>query len=94
MHWSEEVCFQTHDNDLLEELITHQKLLAGSGDVSVSVLESHSGKSGLLGLNRNVSGQINSDLGFLGRMHSWVGGSSPNVEALIANLIHHDYLII
>ena len=85
---------ESHDNDLLKELITHQELLARSRDVSITVLQSHSGKSGLLNLKSNAPGQIKSDLGLLRRMDSWVGSGGPNVEAFIANLVHHYYLII
>lgn len=54
--------FQCEDDGLLEELISHQELLCGSGDISISVLESHTSESSLLHLDGNVSSQI--ELGF------------------------------
>ena len=53
---------QGEDDGLLKKLITHQELLCGSGDISISVLESHTGESSLLHLDGDVSGQV--ELGF------------------------------
>ena len=54
VHWSEEVVLDGQDNDLLEKLVSHEELLARTRDVSVAVLESHTGESSLLHLEGNT----------------------------------------
>ena len=81
--------FDSQDHGLLQELVAHQKLLAGSRDVSVSVLDSHASKSSLLHLEGYKSCEIEADLGLLGWMDTWVGGSGKDVEALITDLVYH-----
>ena len=88
-HWSEEVGLQAEDHSLLLNFISHQELLACSRNVSVVMLDSHSGESSLLDLSGNIFGQIESDLSFLRWMNTWVGGSSPDVESLITEFIDH-----
>jgi hypothetical protein len=53
---------QGEDEGLLKKLIAHQELLCGSGDISISVLESHHSESSLLHLDGDVSRQV--ELGF------------------------------
>lgn len=89
MHGSEEVLFDSEDDGLLQELVAHQKLLAGTGDVSVAVLDTHAGEPCLLHLERNETGQIKSGFSFLCWMDTWVGCSSPDIKALITDLVHH-----
>ena len=58
------------------------------------MLKSHTSESGLLNLNGDVSSKVKSDLSLLRWMHSWVSSGGPDVEALIANLVYHDYFSI
>ena len=47
--------FDSQDHGLLQELVAHQKLLAGSRDVSIAVLDSHASESSLLHLEGDKS---------------------------------------
>ena len=53
------------------------------------MLNSHSGVSGLLDLDGNTLFEIKCDLSLSGSMHSWVGGSSENVETLVSDFVDH-----
>ena len=92
MHWSEEMMFQSKNDDLLQKTIAHQELLSGTTDVSVTVLESHSCESSLLDLEGNASSQVKVDLSFLSWVHTCVGSSSEDVETLVSDSVDH-YLI-
>ena len=48
VHRSEEMIFESQNNNLLKELVAHQELLARSRNVSISMLDSHTSISGLL----------------------------------------------
>ena len=82
---------ESHNDNLLEELISHKELLAGSRDVSITVLKSHTSKSSLLNLDSDVSGKVEGDLSLLRWMDSWVSSGGPDVESFIAKLVYHDY---
>lgn len=89
VHWSEEVVLKSKNNNLFEELITHQELLGGTRNVSVAVLNSHTCESGLLNLKGDALGNIELNLGFLSWMDSWVHGSSEDIETLVSEFIDH-----
>ena len=89
MHWSEEMVLNCKDDQLFVELISHEELLSGSRNVSVTVLKSHSSESGLLDLNSNALGQIEVKLNLLSWMDTWVGSGSENVEALVSSFVNH-----
>jgi hypothetical protein len=89
VHGSEEVFLDRKNDGLLQKLVAHQELLARTGNVSVAVLDTHAGEPCLLHLERNESGQIKSSLGFLGWVDTGVCGSSPDIKALITDLVHH-----
>jgi hypothetical protein len=63
VYWSEEVMLQCEDDGLLKNLIIHYELLCGSGDISVSVLESYTSESSLFHLDGDISRQV--ELGFI-----------------------------
>ena len=84
IHRSEELLFECQDNTLFKELITHKELFSGSGDVSVSVLNSHTSESCLLDLDGNTFLDIKSNLSFSCSMDSWVGGSCKDVETFVS----------
>jgi len=77
------------DDGLLEELVAHKELLGGTRNVSVTVLDSHTGESSLLDLHSDVLGEVEHSLDLLGRMNSRVGGGSEDVEALVTDLECH-----
>ena len=81
--------FDGEDDDLLQKLVAHQELLAGSRDISVTVLDSHAGETSLLHLEGDKSRQIHGDLCFLGWVHTWVGSGSENIETFVTNLVDH-----
>ena len=89
MHGSEEVVFDSENDGLLEELIAHQKLLARPGNVSVSMFNTHASETRLLHLESNQLCKIQTNLRFLCWMDTWVRGSSPDVKALITDLVYH-----
>ena len=89
VHWSEEVVLDTEDGKLFEESVTHQELLGGTRDVSVTVLQSHSSESGLLYLESNASSQVEVDLSLLGWMNTRVHGGRENVEAFVPDFVDH-----
>ena len=53
------------------------------------MLNSHTSVSGLLDLDSNTFFQIKCDLSLSGSMHSWVRGSSENVETLVSDFVDH-----
>jgi hypothetical protein len=55
VHWSEEMVLESQDDNLFEQFVSHQELLRGTTDVSVTMLESHSCESSLLHLEGNTS---------------------------------------
>ena len=92
VHGSEEVVLDREDHALLEELVAHQELLAGSGNIPVSVLNPHASESGLLDLQGDETGQVQADLGFLGWVDTWVSCCGENVEALVSYLVDHFFM--
>ena len=89
MHWSEEMVLKSKNDNLFEESVSHEELLGGTTDVSVSVLQSHTGESSLLDLKGDASGQVEVDLSLLGWMDSWVHGGSEDIEASVSDFINH-----
>ena len=89
IEWSKEVLLDREDDGLLQKLIAHKELLSGSRDISVAVLDSHTGESGLLDLKSHTLGQIKVDLSLFRWMDSWIGGGGPDVKSLVSYLIHH-----
>lgn len=89
VHWSEEMVLQGQNNNLFHELISHEELLGGTTDVSVSVFKSHSSESSLLNLHGNASIQIHIDLDLLGWMDTGVHGCGENVVTLVSDFVHH-----
>ena len=89
MHWSEEMVFEGKNNNLFKKSITHQELLGGTTHVSVSVLDSHTGESGLLNLDGYVLGQIQVDLDLSGWVNTWVHGGGEDVETLVSDFVDH-----
>ena len=74
---------------LLHESVAHEESLAWTGDVSVTMLESHAGESSLLNLKGDDSGQVEMDLSLLFTMHSWVRGGGEDIEACVSDFINH-----
>ena len=64
-------------------------MLCRSRDVSIAVLNSHTGVSGLLNLDGNTLFQIKSDLGFSSGVDSCVRGGGENVETLVSDFVDH-----
>ena len=89
VHGSEEVVLGGEDNDLFKKAVAHQELLSSSGDVSVTVLNSHARESGLLHLKGNSSGHVDVDLSLLRGMNTRVGGGGEDVEAFVSDFIDH-----
>ena len=89
IHWSKEVMLDRQYHNLLEEFVTHQELFRCSGNISIAVLQSHTGESSLLNLESDATGQWKGSFGLFRRMNSWVGGSGENVKALVTNLVYH-----
>ena len=58
IHWSEKVVLKIKNANLLKKLVSHEELLSGSRDVSVSMLKSHASKSGLLNLDSHSFGEV------------------------------------
>ena len=79
------------DDGLFEELVAHKELLGSTRNVSIAVLDSHTGESSLLDLHSDVLGEVEHGLNLLGRMNSRVGGGSEDVEALVTDLVNHIY---
>ena len=90
-HWSEELVAERQNHQLLEETVSVEELLGGSGDVSVVVENSHSVVTGDLGLDGDVVAEIEVHLSgcHLENTSSGTGGESLG-EALVSNLIDHD----
>merc|ERR1719327_987885 len=89
VHWSKEVMLEGHYDNLFEESVAHQELFRCSRDISVPMLDSHSGESSLLNLESDATGQWKGSFGLFRWMNSWVGGSGENVKALVTNLVYH-----
>lgn len=87
--------FNLQDHKLFKELVTHEELLGGTGDVSVIVKDSHTGVSCNLNLKSQVSLHGNIDISLLGREHTDSIGTSEVIEALVSNFINHlnNYII-
>ena len=75
IHRSEKVVLKVENANLFEELVSHQELLSGSGNVSVAVLEAHTSESRLLNLDSHSFGEVEIELSLLTGVHSWVHGS-------------------
>ena len=89
VHWSEEVVLDRQYHNLLEKLVTHQELFTSSRNISITVFDSHTGKSSWLNLECDATGQWKSSLGFLRRVDSWVSSSGKNIKAFVTNLVYH-----
>ena len=89
VHGSEKLLLESQDNTLFKELVTHQELFGASRNVSIAVLNSHTGVSGLLDLDGNTFFQIESDLSLSSSMDSGVRGSGKNVETLVSDFVNH-----
>ena len=89
VHGSEKLLLESQDNTLFKELVTHQELFGASRNVSIAVLNSHTGVSSLLDLDGNTFFQIECDLCLSGSMYSGVRGSCENVETLVSDFVNH-----
>ena len=89
VHGSEKLLFECQDNTLFKKLVSHQELFGSSRDVSIAVLNSHTGVSSLLDLDGNTFFQIECNLCLSGSMYSWVGSSSENIETLVSDFKDH-----
>lgn len=89
--WGGEPGLQVHDHNLLKKSISHHKLLAGSTDVSVSVVHSQGRVSSLVNLDGQEVAEINMSLNLGGRSNSWVRGSGEDIVALVSDFEHHYY---
>ena len=89
VHGSEKLLLESQDNTLFKKFVTHQELFGASRNVSIAVLNSHTGVSSLLDLDGNTFFQIECDLSLSGSMYSWVRGSGENVETLVSDFVYH-----
>ena len=75
--------------NLFEQLVAHQELLSSTRDISITVLKSHTGESGLLNLDGHCLSKIKSELSLLTWMNSRVHGSREYVKTLVSYFINH-----
>ena len=80
------------NHNFFEETISHHKLLGGTRDVSVVVHDSHGRVASDVGLEDDVSCQVDVDL----RLFGWEGsdgcGSTKVIEALVPDFVYHSLL--
>jgi hypothetical protein len=79
---------------LFQESVAHQELLGGTTDVSIAMLDSHTGESSLLNLKGNASSKVEGNLGLLGWMNTWVHGSCEDIETLVSDFVDHFIFVI
>ena len=89
VHGSEKLLLESQDNTLFKKLVTHQELFGASRNVSIAVLNSHTGVSSLLDLDGNTFLQIECNLCLSGSMYSSIRGSCENVETLVSDFVNH-----
>ena len=91
VHRPEVVVLQREDDGLLQKLVAHEELLAGSRDVAVVVLDAHTSESGLLDLQGNCLGDGKADFDLLRRVDSGIRCRSEDVETFVSDFINHIY---
>lgn len=89
MEGSEVLLLQCQNHKLLEQFVAHQELLASPRDVSVVVEDPHATVSCDVHLQGHEPGQVQVDLGLLGRVHSWIQSGRKVIEALVSDFIDH-----
>lgn len=77
---------ELEDHQLLQEAITHHKLLRGTRDVTVVVEESHAWETGDVHLKGNVASHVDVSLSLLSSENTV---SSEVVKASVSDFIDH-----